>query len=178
MSSAPKYVPCYTVSDYELWPGDWELWQGTAVAMTPSPFGRHQFVLVNLVSELRSALVGSDWRVLAEIDWRISETTVVRPDALVLIGQIPERHVEVVPVLIAEITSESTAAKDRTAKFDLYQQQGVAQYVLIDPIERTVENYVLDDSQHYVAVPQTDGDLSLFGPSGNAIRIQASRIFD
>ena len=33
------YKPRYTVDDYESWAGDWELWQGTAIAMTPSPFG-------------------------------------------------------------------------------------------------------------------------------------------
>ena len=41
MSIAPKYQPHYTVDDYQHWEGDWELWNGVAVAMAPSPFGPH-----------------------------------------------------------------------------------------------------------------------------------------
>ena len=48
MRTASKYDPHYTVADYEQWSGDWELWKGTAVAMTPSPFGKLQLVGANL----------------------------------------------------------------------------------------------------------------------------------
>lgn len=177
MSTASKYTPHYTIADYEQWPGDWELWQGTAVAMTPSPFGRHQFVLVNLVSELRARLKDTSWHVLAEIDWRIDESTVVRPDAVVLAGQIPERHVEETPILVAEITSESTGEKDRTAKFKLYQQQCVPNYWLIDPAQRSLNCFVLNDSKEYELAELADGCLSFAGPNGEPIRIE-SNIFD
>ena len=40
MSPAARYSPHYTMKDSRLWKGDWERWFGTAVAMTPSPFGR------------------------------------------------------------------------------------------------------------------------------------------
>ena len=33
MSSVPRYTPRYSVSDYQLWEGDWELWDGIAIAM-------------------------------------------------------------------------------------------------------------------------------------------------
>ena len=50
--SATRYSPHYTIDDYRLWEGDWELWQGTAVAMTPSLFGRHGGMLVRLGTAL------------------------------------------------------------------------------------------------------------------------------
>ena len=177
MSLTPKYIPHYTVADYEQWSGDWELWQGTAVAMTPSPFGRHQFVLVNLVSELRAALQGSDWHVLAEIDWRVDETTVVRPDAVVLVGGIPERHVEQAPVLIAEITSEATGEKDRSAKFELYQQESVRNYWIIDPVTSTLDCFVLNDLKRYNSAHLVDDHLSFTGPNGRPIRIESAKLF-
>ncbi|QDV47180.1 hypothetical protein Enr13x_70890 [Stieleria neptunia] len=57
MSAAPKYIPQYTVSDYLGWDGDWELWSGIPIAMSPSPFGRHQAVASRVAYELRKAIV-------------------------------------------------------------------------------------------------------------------------
>jgi hypothetical protein len=31
MSTAPRYQPHYTVDDYRLWEGRWELWHGLDV---------------------------------------------------------------------------------------------------------------------------------------------------
>lgn len=172
------YKPAYTVADYEKWPGDWELWQGTAVAMTPSPFGRHQFVLVNLVSELRSALRGTGWIVLAEIDWPINEMTVVRPDAVVISGPVPERHLNDTPHVVVEILSESTAEKDRTAKLDLYQHQGVRNYLLLDPDQQTLESFVMDENGCYHVVDIADGCWAFGGPNETPVSIETSRLFE
>ncbi len=54
MTAAKKYLPHYTIDDYQLWAGDWELWNGIAVAMTPSPFGRHQALASRLLVALQN----------------------------------------------------------------------------------------------------------------------------
>gem|GEM_PF-3546515 len=86
MSTAPQYTPHYTVDDYQLWEGDWELWNGVAVAMTPSPFGRHGTVLGRITTALTNAIdvAGCDANVIVEVDWIISTDTVVRPDLSVV----------------------------------------------------------------------------------------------
>ena len=88
MSTAPRYLPHYTVADYRLWEGDWELWEGIPVAMTPSPFGRHQELTVKLAAALLGAVEasGCEAKVLAEIDWIIADDTVVRPDVVLVCG--------------------------------------------------------------------------------------------
>ena len=169
------YRPKYSVADYETWSGDWELWQGVAVSMTPSPFGNHQFVLVNIVSELRTALRKSTWRVLAEIDWRVDELTVVRPDVVVLDGQVPVRHVESTPRLIVEILSESTAAKDRTAKRELYEQQRVPNYLIVDAEQKRVEFFVLNGDA-YQAIDCSNGRWTFDGPE-RPIELDISEFF-
>lgn len=135
MSTAPKYLPHYTVADYELWEGDWELWQGTAVAMTPSPFGRHSQLLAQLARVLGNAVEADhcDATVLAEIDWIISNDTVVRPDLTIVCGDAPERHVEETPALVVEILSATTRDRDQTYKKDLYQNENVPWYLIVDP---------------------------------------------
>ena len=96
MSSAVRYTPHYTIEDYRRWKGDWELWHGTAVSMTPSPFGRHGVMLARLVTALTNSIdaAGCNAYVLAEIDWIIGDDTVVRPDASVICGDPPDEHIE------------------------------------------------------------------------------------
>lgn len=43
--------------------------------------------------------------------------------------------------LIVEILSTSTASKDRGTKFDVYEQSGVREYWLVDPLSRYIEVY-------------------------------------
>ncbi|MBA3867671.1 MAG: Uma2 family endonuclease [Anaerolineae bacterium] len=45
------------------------------------------------------------------------------------------------PDLIVEILSSSTASKDRGIKFETYEQTGVREYWLVDPISRYIEIY-------------------------------------
>ncbi len=56
MSSAPRYIPHYTVEDYLRWEGDWQLIDGVPIARTPSPFGRHEQIVANLVHEFMSSI--------------------------------------------------------------------------------------------------------------------------
>lgn len=134
MSTAPEYHPHYTVDDYRLWQGDWELWNGVAVAMTPSPFGRHARLLIDIGAALKTAIErsGCDATVLGEIDWIISQDTVVRPDLSVVCGPEPKRHVQHAPAIVVEILSEATRDRDLNHKRRLYEQQTVAVYLIVD----------------------------------------------
>lgn len=60
MSSAKKFIPRYTVSDHRLWEGDWELVEGIAISMSPSPFGPHERVVSRLVVLLSKILEDHD----------------------------------------------------------------------------------------------------------------------
>lgn len=153
MSPAIKYAPHYTLEDYRLWKGDWELWDGIAIAMTPSPFGRHQAVAAALVSELRMALraAGCAATALGELDWIVASDTVVRPDVIVVCGEPPEQHLQQPPALIAEVLSPSTRQNDLTYKRDLYASQSVGTYLIVDPAAKTIEWLTLSSSGSYEA---------------------------
>lgn len=158
MSTAPEYHPHYTVDDYQLWQGDWELWNGIAVAMTPSPFGRHSRLLIDIGSALKTAIEagGCNATVLGEIDWIVSQDTVVRPDLIVVCGQEPQRHVEQSPEIVVEILSESTRERDLNHKRALYQQQAVPIYLLVDAEASQLTALRLDDSGKYADVEASD----------------------
>ncbi len=154
MSTAPQYLPHYTVDDYQLWEGDWELWNGVAVSMTPSPFGRHAQLLVQLARILGNAVDASDCdaTVLAEIDWIVAKDTVLRPDLTVVCGDAPPRHVEQTPALVVEVLSASTRERDLTFKKRLYQRECVSWYLIIDPDESNLQALKLDVNGEYQPV--------------------------
>lgn len=179
MSTASNYRPHYTVDDYQLWEGDWELWNGTAVAMTPSPFGRHASALARLVTAFSVAIDESNCgaRVLPEIDWIVSIDTVIRPNLTVVCGDVPERHVETTPALVVEILSESTQLRDQTFKKDLYQQNSVQWYLIVDPNKQALQALRLDERGQYQEIPHSDVlNADICGNCSLAVKID--RLFD
>jgi len=154
MSSVPRYTPHYTASDYRDWQGDWELWSGVAVAMTPSPFGRHGSVVARFVNVLINGIdaVGCDASVIAEIDWIVTQDTVVRPDVSVVCGSPPERHIETAPAIIVEVLSAATRERDLNHKRILYENQGVAWYLIADPEDSSITILQLNEQQKYVPI--------------------------
>ncbi len=140
MSNALQYAPQYTVSDYQHWKGDWELWEGVAIAMSPSPLGRHQTLVSRIATLLANAIEKSSCKaeMLVELDWIVSDDTVVRPDVIVVCGEPPERHLEHAPAIAVEVLSDSTRMNDLGYKRKLYQQHGLAAYIIIDPQDQAV----------------------------------------
>ena len=81
---ASTYSEHYTVRDYALWEGDWELIRGAPYAMAPSPSISHQRIEQALSFQLYKQLQNCiECEALAEIDWQCSGDTVVRPDVLI-----------------------------------------------------------------------------------------------
>lgn len=141
MPVASKFAPLYTLDDYSLWQGDWELWEGMAIAMSPSPFGIHQAIVSRLCRLIGGAIESAacDAETLVELDWIVNQNTVVRPDVIVVCGQTPVRHLERTPTLIAEVLSDSTRQNDYGYKRQLYRREAVGVYVIVDPNVEAVE---------------------------------------
>lgn len=140
------------------------------MAMTPSPFGRHQWIAGQIVRQFSNSLDANcdDCFVLIETDWIVSEDTVVRPDIAIVCGPFPERHIVEPPRLIVEVLSPSTEEKDRTAKLELYAAQSVEFYLLVDPIGKCIEAFErVATTGKYVAMPATD--MLAFGLGSNCV---------
>jgi Uma2 family endonuclease len=149
---ALKYLPHYTVNDYQQWEGRWELIDGIPYAMSPSPVGKHQRLGTLLLRQIGNELekvkpVCGDCIEVYELDWIITKTTVVRPDIAIICDKLGD-FITSPPVLIIEIISPATALKDRQLKFDIYQEQGVKYYIVVDPQIKTYNIYTLNDQQY------------------------------
>jgi Uma2 family endonuclease len=147
-------IPRYTYSDYERWEGDWELIGGYPYAMSPSPMNKHQLLGKNFLYEVEFQLRklrkdGCICSVIYEIDWIISEETIVRPDIAITCGKTERNDfIRIPPVLIVEVFSTSTRLKDRNVKFKLYEECGVKYYIMADPDVKKLEVFELTDNRY------------------------------
>jgi Uma2 family endonuclease len=150
MSIAEKYRPYYTYDDYCQWEGQWELIEGMPYAMSPAPVPQHQTINANLYVAFKEMLKKGCGKCKAyiPIDWKIAEDTIVQPDLLIVCGKIEKKFLDFPPVLVIEILSPSTAAKDRGEKMELYQSQQVKYYLIIDPQFKKTEIYQLIEKQY------------------------------
>lgn len=135
-------LPHYTYKDYVQWEGDWELIDGVAFSMAPSPFGKHQKILLNIAMKLLNLFKQNhlNYYVYPELDWIVNEDTIVRPDISITNEEI-EEFIRKPPVMIIEIISKKTKQKDETIKYRLYEEQKVDYYMLVYPEKKEVKLY-------------------------------------
>lgn len=153
----------FTYSDYLAWDDElrWELIDGVPFCMSPAPGQQHQEILLSLVRQFADYLDGKSCSAfIAPFDVCLSErvkaaddeiTTVVQPDMMVVCDskKLDGRGVKGAPDIAVEIISPSTAKRDITTKYDLYQHHGVKEYWLIYPKDRTLLVYRLSDDGKY-----------------------------
>ena len=133
-----------TLEDWKSWEGRWELINGVAYDMTPAPTILHQDLVGSLYLQIRGTLDrdkprGGGCRVfLAPVDVYLPPETVVEPDLLVVCdpAKIHPHGIVGAPDLVVEILSPSTASKDLTRKWWLYEGAGVQEYLIVDPMEK------------------------------------------
>ncbi len=51
------------------------------------------------------------------------------------------------PDLVVEVLSPSTMKRDKTYKKDVYEKCGVREYWIVDPANRSVEQYILEEGR-------------------------------
>ena len=81
------------------------------------------------------------------------------------------------PDFVVEILSPSTASRDRGVKFDDYAAHGVAEYWIVDPAERLIEQYTIGPGGAYALQAKlTTGEVTCQVIAG--LRIPVSAVFE
>lgn len=148
----------YTVADYMSWrfKERVELIKGMIFKMSPAPSRRHQAISRELLIEIGVHLRGSTGQVFdAPFDVQLSrndETTIVQPDICVICDEakLTDQGCTGAPDWIIEILSPGNATQEKKEKFELYEENGVREYWLVDPIINTVLQYQLTDEGRYI----------------------------
>ncbi|MGB0885155.1 MAG: Uma2 family endonuclease [Chitinophagales bacterium] len=146
------YIPKYIFSDYITWKGDWELIKGSPVSMSPSPKKKHQLTsgeIFKIFSNFFDKTAHKcNCNIYYELDWKVEDDTVLRPDLMIVCDEKESDFVERTPSLIVEVLSASTQLKDRNTKFSIYEQCGVAYYIMVNPDSEKIEIYQLIDNRY------------------------------
>ena len=151
------YLEHYCYDDYKHWEGSWELIDGQPYAMTPSPNIKHQRLAYQIARILGNQIANcNDCEVLGEVDYKISNDTVLKPDVVVTCGETHEAYLTKAPEIIFEIISPSTAKKDETYKFSIYEAEKLNYYVLVYPSDLRAKIYKLKNGKF-----DKEGDYSL-----------------
>lgn len=138
----------YQLPEYQQEDGI-ELIQGEVILELP-PNPSHQ----EIVGEILYWLMTIARRIrghafTSPIEVYFDEYNIFEPDALFLLPdsscQIEEKRLVGAPDLVVEVLSPSTAKYDRQEKYQIYEQHGVGEYWIVDPIYQVVEVWVLKD---------------------------------
>ena len=139
----------YTYDDYVNWGGNWELIDGTPLAMAPAPMRKHQSIASVINAQLYNQIRNcDDCEVLGEIDYKINDDTVLRPDIVLTCGETHEAYLTKAPLIVVEIISKSTAKRDERYKFSIYEEEKVKYYILVYPDDLKAKVYKLDGKEY------------------------------
>ena len=151
----------YTYDDYVKWEESWELIDGVAYAMSPAPYPKHQRAVAQIWRELDKNLICVyDYcdAYIAPVDWKVSENTVVQPDVAIFCEDIQRQYFSKAPLLVVEVLSRSTALKDVTSKYKLYEKEGIAYYIIIEPNSEISDIFQLIDGEYKLIKKATKED--------------------
>jgi Uma2 family endonuclease len=115
--------------------------------VTPAPAPRHQLVVLELLRAIASYLDGSVAAavLLAPSDVRRGNQRHVQPDIFVLQlvdGKLPAYPFAISDMLLAiEINSPNTVRLDYRVKHDVYLEEGVGEYWVVNPEARNVTRW-------------------------------------
>lgn len=143
-----------TVADYDQLPPTsimMELIHGVVIyphwsdtSMSPAPTPEHQNIVLNVAAWLKTHTTHGQ-TFIAPLDVAITDTLRLQPDVMWIAPDsncaVTDTILQGAPDLVIEVLSPSTAVRDKTDKFDLYEQHGVREYWIIDPRDHLIEVY-------------------------------------
>jgi len=178
----------YTYSDYLKWHFSErvELIKGFINKMSPAPSRNHQVISKNIVFKYLLYFENKKCNVFyAPFDVRLpiksskKDTTVVQPDLCIICDEakLDDQGCNGAPDLIVEILSPNNSKHDVHTKFNLYEESGVKEYWMVEPVERMVLVYTLQNNKYIGLKPFTEGEI-IQSPLFPDMKIEVETVFD
>jgi Uma2 family endonuclease len=99
---------------------------------------------------------------------------------MIVCGPQPERHLQQVPDLVVEVLGDSTERMDRGPKKQLYQEQGVSNYLIANPKERSLCWFELQSNSEFADRSEevfVNTPIGIALPNGCRIEIDVAKLF-
>jgi len=181
----------YTYADYVKWKFEEqvELIKGRIYKMSPAPTTLHQQVSSRLHGEMYPFFKGKSCQLFpAPFDVRLPVknrkrddeiTTVVQPDICVICDEtkLDKRGCVGAPDLMIEVLSTATQQKDKTIKWELYEEAGIKEYWIVSPIEENVAVYILNSKGKYDSPKIYSGKVVVCSQAVAGLEINLDDIF-
>ncbi|KQS33164.1 Uma2 family endonuclease [Dyadobacter sp. Leaf189] len=182
----------YSYADYLKWQFDEriELIKGKIFKMSPAPATRHQQYVGEIFRQISNHLHRNTCKVfVAPFDVRLTPSqktdstkihTVVQPDICVVCdpSKIDAKGCIGAPDLIIEVLSPGNTQKEMNEKFEIYRENGVKEYWLVEPNDRIVLVYVLDESGKYIGLKPFTESETLTSQSLDSFKLLVKEIFE
>ena len=146
MSTLAESQEKYTYKEYCKLPegAPYQLIKGNLI-MTPAPTIYHQKIIGRIHLSLAQYVAANQLGevILSPVDVYFSDTETYQPDIIFVstnqISIIEEEKVSGAPDLVIEVLSPSTAYYDLRHKMKIYEEFGVEEYWVVDPMEQSVD---------------------------------------
>lgn len=123
--------------------------------MSPSANAFHQrlsFKLSLIIAAYFTEKNSTGEWLFAPMDVKFDEGNIFQPDILFIVeerrAELVKNIVEGAPDLVIEILSPSNAYYDLRQKKDIYEKYGVKEYIIVDPIDESVEIHSLENGKY------------------------------
>ena len=157
----------YTYADYLLWRFEErvELIRGKVFKMSPAPNTNHQRLSWNINNQFslnfkskNSQLFFAPFDVRLPIPSKKKDSTVVQPDLCIICDEtkLDEQGCNGAPDLVVEILSPGNTKHEMQTKFELYEESGVKEYWIVEPANKTVLVYSLQNNKYIGLKPFSD----------------------
>lgn len=182
----------YSYADYLLWQFQErvELIKGKIFEMSPAPSRKHQVILRILNRYFDRYFEHKPCGLyFAPFDVRLINfskstedkqvITVVQPDLCVICddAKLDDRGCIGAPDLVVEILSPGNSKKEMGIKFDLYEENGVKEYWIVEPAENSIFIYTLINGKYIGLKPCIEGQ-KITSPLFPELDFEIEKIFE
>jgi Uma2 family endonuclease len=178
----------YTYADYLLWQFSErvELIKGFIVKMSPAPNRFHQRVSRNITvifdknfRKKHCNFYAAPFDVRLPIPSKKKDTTVVQPDFCLICdaSKLDDAGCNGTPDLVIEILSPNNSKHDLDIKFKLYEEAGVLEYWIVEPVEKMILVYTLQNGK-YIGLPPLIEGKNVVSPLFSEIQIEVKDVFE
>lgn len=163
----------YSYADYLTWQFKErvELIRGWISKMSPAPSTGHQTISWDFTYYFANYFRKTDCKTFAApFDVRLLDSkkskkdqqvfTVVQPDICVICDEkkLDERGCIGAPDLIIEIVSPGNSKREMKTKYELYEENGVKEYWIANPLEKNIMLYILKAKKYHLKKIYFDDD--------------------
>jgi Uma2 family endonuclease len=148
--------------------------------LKPAPSINHQVLAGNLYFNLKKTCSLDGVILITPLDVYLDEGNTFQPDLVYVhndnLAIIKEARIEGAPNLVVEILSPSTSTNDKIRKKAQYERFGVQEYWIIDPVHRTVDQFILSSGKFILHATYGD-ELTLTSDLFPCIHLTMDELF-